>query len=189
MFIYKGERKTKAKRAAFMGLLFALALTLSWFESLLPAVPGLPPGIKIGLSNIITMFCLFIAGIPYAVLLAVLKALFAFIIRGAISGILSLSGGLVSVVFMTILLLVLKDSPSTGFISICGACMHNAAQLSAASFIVGSGSVFYYLPILLISGVIMGVVTGLIYRNVNPYLARIPFMTYNEKVERKQKNR
>ncbi len=49
------NRNQKVKRLALMGLLFALAMALSFLESLLPALPMLPPGIRLGLSNIITM--------------------------------------------------------------------------------------------------------------------------------------
>ena len=56
------NRNCKVKRLALMGLLFALAMALSFLESLLPALPMLPPGIRLGLSNIVTMYALFVLG-------------------------------------------------------------------------------------------------------------------------------
>ena len=56
------NRNRKVKRLALMGLLFALAMALSFLESLLPALPMLPPGIRLGLSNIVTMYALFVLG-------------------------------------------------------------------------------------------------------------------------------
>ena len=44
-----------------MGLLFAVAVVLSYIEGMV-TIPGLPPGIKLGLSNIVTMYCVFFSG-------------------------------------------------------------------------------------------------------------------------------
>ena len=70
------NRNQKVKRLALMGLLFALAMALSFLESLLPALPMLPPGIRLGLSNIITMYALFVLGPASGYTIAVLKSLF-----------------------------------------------------------------------------------------------------------------
>ena len=68
-----------------MGLLFALAMALSFLESLLPALPMLPPGIRLGLSNIVTMYALFVLGPVSGYTIAVLKALFVLLTRGAVA--------------------------------------------------------------------------------------------------------
>ena len=70
------NRNRKVKRLALMGLLFALAMALSFLESLLPALPMLPPGIRLGLSNIVTMYALFALGPVSGYTIAVLKSLF-----------------------------------------------------------------------------------------------------------------
>ena len=49
-------RAGPARRVAVTGLLAALALTLSLLEGMLPPVPVLPPGAKLGLSNLAVMF-------------------------------------------------------------------------------------------------------------------------------------
>ena len=48
--------KSKAYKTAFMGLMLGLALALSFLESMLPVLPFLPVGVKLGLSNIVTMY-------------------------------------------------------------------------------------------------------------------------------------
>ena len=48
--------KKKAEHIALIGLLGALALVLGILENLLPPLPGMPPGAKAGLSNLVTMF-------------------------------------------------------------------------------------------------------------------------------------
>ena len=75
------NRNRKVKRLALMGLLFALAMALSFLESLLPALPMLPPGIRLGLSNIVTMYALFALGPVSGYTIAVLKSLFVLLTR------------------------------------------------------------------------------------------------------------
>ena len=77
------NRNRKVKRLALMGLLFALAMALSFLEALLPALPMLPPGIRLGLSNIVTMYALFVLGPVSGYTIAVLKSLFVLLTRGA----------------------------------------------------------------------------------------------------------
>ena len=162
-----------AKRVAGMGLLMALALALSFLEGLVPAVAGLPPGVKLGLSNVVTMFCLFYMGTPFALVTVVLKAGFAFIIRGFTAGLLSFAGGLTALAVMVSLRFISKSRASLGFSSIMGAVTHNAGQLIAAYLLIGSGAVFYYAPVLLLAGLVMGAVTGTVCKTVLPYLKKL----------------
>ena len=77
-------------------MLFALAIALSYLESLVSPLLGLMPAIKLGLSNIVVMYALLFLRTRTALLLVVLKALFAFLTRGATAGFLSLCGGALS---------------------------------------------------------------------------------------------
>ena len=67
-------------------MLCAQAIALGWLESLLPAVPWLPPGAKPGLANIIIMFAAGNLGLGWAAVLALVKAGFAFVTRGVTAG-------------------------------------------------------------------------------------------------------
>lgn len=167
------NRNSKVKRLALMGLLFALAMALSFLESLLPALPMLPPGIRLGLSNIITMYALFVLGPASGYTIAVLKAAFVLLTRGAVASAMSLSGGLVSVTVMLLIALLPNMKKQYLLLSIFGAAAHNMGQLVAARFIIGNRYVWYYLPILLIAGIIMGIITGLALRVVLPYINRL----------------
>ena len=100
------NRNCKVKRLALMGLLFALAMALSFLESLLPALPMLPPGIRLGLSNIVTMYALFVLGPVSGYTIAVLKSLFVLLTRGAVAAAMSASGGIASVTVMLLLSLL-----------------------------------------------------------------------------------
>lgn len=161
-------RQQKTKKIAMTGLMLALAIALSYLESLIPSV-GIP-GVKLGLSNTVTMYCLFFLGPVPAFTVALLKSGFVLLTRGAVSGLLSLAGGLCSVAVM---LLVNKLGASYGMASVTGALTHNLAQLVVARFITGSVFSWYYLPVLVISGVVMGTVTALVLRLVMPVLEKI----------------
>lgn len=163
----------KIRNITGLGLLFALVLVLSFLESLLPSVPFLPPGIKPGLSNIVTMYCLFYLGAGQAYSLILLKALFALITRGMTAALLSLCGGLLAVTVMLVLMLPKKHMLSVFLLSVFGAVGHNIGQLTAAGLIIGSFSAFAYLPVLLAAGVAMGALTGAVLRAVLPAIGKI----------------
>lgn len=163
-----------AHRVSFMGLLFALAVVLSIVEGLIPALPSMPPGIKLGLSNIVTMFCLFVLDKKSAFCILLLKSLFAFLVRGGmIAAALSFTGGLFSILTMLLLLLITSSKLSYLLISIVGGVMHNVGQLVMVMILLQTQYVWYYFPVLLLSGVGMGLVTGFIYKVISPYLERL----------------
>ena len=93
----------KTRHIALSGLLFALAMALSFIEGSL-VIPGLLPGMKLGLANIVVMYALFFMGVKQALVLDVLKALFVFLVSGFTAGFLSLCGGLLSLLVMAAVL-------------------------------------------------------------------------------------
>ena len=168
----RNSGRKSAKFIAFLGLLLALAVTLAFFESMLPGLPLLPTGIKLGLSNIVTMYCLLFLGFGPAVSVAVMKSLFVLSTRGPIAAFMSISGGLSSVLVM-LLVIRLLPTLSQYFVSIAGAVFHNVGQLGASTLILKTPLALYYLPVMVISGVVMGVVTGILLRLVMPYLKNV----------------
>lgn len=163
----------RARRVAFLGLMFALAMVLSVLEWMLPVLPGLPPGIKLGLSNIVTMYALFFLGISDSFLLAVLKSLFVFLTRGAVAGLLSGAGGLLSVCVMLVGIKLSRHTIPYTLISVCGGIFHNLGQLLMVALLMGSTIALYYLPVMLLSGFGMGLVTGILLRTLLPHLKRL----------------
>lgn len=168
----------KTKNVALSGLLFALALALSFIESTIAPLLGLMPGIKIGLANVVVMYALFFMGTRQALLLVVLKAFFVFLTRGAVAGFLSLSGGLLSL-FIMVLLQHLPVKPTYFILSVCGAVFHNMGQLIAASLVLSSAFALGYAPVLLISGLVMGAVTSLSLKAVLPALQKLGYSVQN----------
>lgn len=164
---------SRARSITNMAMLFAVALVLSFLEGLLPPLPYLPPGFKLGLSNIATMYALFFMGRKNAFTIAVLKAAFVFMTRGATSGILSLSGGLVSVLVMSVLAAVGGKKISYLMLSISGAIFHNLGQLAVLTLLMLNTYALWYTPVLLIAGIVMGFVTGSVLKIVMPAFKRI----------------
>ena len=170
-------QNSKAKEVALGGVLFALALALSFLESLITPLLGLMPGIKLGLSNVVVMYALFFMGGRQAYALCLLKAFFVLLTRGVVAGFLSLCGGLLSLTVM--LLLCRLPIPVTDYIlSVCGSVFHNLGQLIAASFVLKNVFTLAYAPILLVSGLVMGALTARGLAAILPALRRLGYNTH-----------
>lgn len=161
--------KSSAKFVAFTGILAALAVVLSLLENLLPPVPGMPPGAKLGLSNIVSMYTAGCVGFFPAMAVALVKGLFAFLTRGITAGLMSTVGGL----FSTLIVWLLKKL-RFGLLgaSAAGALAHNAAQLMIACLLTSS-AVLYYAPILVLLGTASGILTGLVLGVLLPPLEKL----------------
>lgn len=167
-----------------MAILLAMAVVLSILESALPPLPMLPPNARLGLSNIIVMYTMFFLGKKNAYGMAVLKSVFVAFTRGAIAGMMSFLGGVTSLTFMVIMLLIFKKNISYILLSVVGAIGHNIGQLIGASIQLGLNVVKYYWAIFLISGVFFGVITGILLKFVMPVFNRIIGIDdYHEKSE------
>ena len=163
----------KTKRLVLTGLLFALALVLSLVESSIPQLTIPVPGVKLGLSNIVVMYALFFVGKKQAFAIAILKSGFVFITRSATAAFLSLFGGVLSVVIMMFLMLIFKEKISYLIISIAGSVFHNIGQFVAISISYTSLGLWAYLPLLIISGVIAGIVTATLLRFILPAFKKL----------------
>lgn len=166
------NRRFRAKEVAFTGMLFALACVLSFAESALTAPLLLPPGIKLGLANVVVMYAFLLLGKSPAVLLVLLKALFSLLTRGGTAAFLSLCGGMAAFVILLAVDILFRQKESICFLSVLGAVGHNVGQLAAASVLLGV-SVYGYTPVLLISGVIVGCLTGVLLKALLPPLKRL----------------
>lgn len=164
--------KDKTRRVALTGMLFALAIVLSLLEGTLTPLLGLPPGVKPGLANIVVMYALFFMGTKQALVLVVLKGLFVFLVRGASSGAMSLAGGVVSLCVMLVLLFATRKKASYLILSVAGAVSHNLGQLAMASLWLGTPLGLAYAPVLILSGIGMGVLTSLSLRALLPALEK-----------------
>ncbi len=174
--VIAAEQRANTQRTrsiVLTGLIFAMALILTIVENAFPALPLPVPGVKFGLSNIAVMYALFFLSRGQAYSIAVLKSLFVAVTRGLIAGILSLTGGILSLTAMVLIMVIFKNKASYMVISITGAAAHNLGQFAAISFIYAGMYLWAYLPVLLISGVLAGIVTATLLRFIIPALKRL----------------
>lgn len=162
----------KTARTALIGVLTAEALAFSFIESIVPPIPGLPPGAKPGFSNIITMFAAESMGLPCALGITFAKAVFAFITRGFTAALMSFCGGILSTLVMYLLLKAKKSPFGFSGIGVICALAHNLGQLTAAAFLLGTSAAFGYAPVLLVFAVITGLITGNVYKAVSPLMKK-----------------
>ncbi len=159
----------KTKYLTYMAMLLTLTIVLSILESMLPSFTAIP-GVKLGLANIVVMFTVFFIGKKQAFALNIAKGLFALITRGAVAGILSLCGGILSILVIILLLRLFGSSISYLILSIAGAIFHNIGQIIAVSFMLNAYA-YMYLPVLIASGVVMGSITGVLLKTLMPVLS------------------
>ncbi len=155
---------------AYMGLLVALGLILSYVESLIPFFFGVP-GMKLGLANIMVLFGMELLDNKKAIGINVLRILLAGFLFGNLYSIFySLAGALLSFLIMVLLR---KWKFGLMGISAGGGMSHNIGQLLVAALVVDTWQVGYYAPVLLVFGLLTGLVNGLISGLTLPYLKRI----------------
>lgn len=148
----------KTKRLVLLAMLTAVAMILSYVESLLPSV-GIP-GVKMGLANIAVIFALFRFGWKEAAALSLVRVVLVSLLFGSIGAMLySLAGAVLSLAVMA--LLRRTDRFSTVGISVAGGVAHNAGQILMAMLILQTKQLLGYLPVLAVSGIAGGVLTGL----------------------------
>ena len=156
--------KNKRGRVAVFGVFTALALIFSYVELLIPINFGIP-GAKLGLANLVIIIVLYKTDWKEALLLSVVRIVLAGFLFGNLFGILySLAGGILSLAVMALL----KRSRAFSIIgvSMAGGVSHNVGQLIMAMLVVETYAVGYYLPVLLIAGLITGTLIGIAGREM-----------------------
>ena len=149
----------KAKRLSLYGMLLAAAMILSYVESLLPISFGVW-GVKIGLPNIVIVFALYRFSVRGAWVISLLRVFLVSLLFGNLfSFAFSIAGAVFSLALMS--LLFKTKWLSVAGLSIAGAVMHNVGQIAAAVWVLGTGVIAFYLPVLCVSGVIAGIFVGL----------------------------
>lgn len=148
------------KRIARYGLLIALALILSYLESLIPVFVAVP-GVKMGLPNIVIMFALYSLGTKDAVIISLIRVVLAGAMFGNVFAILySAAGAVLSLLVMALLLKTKRFGPIG--VSVAGGVAHNVGQIIVAILVTETAQIVFYLPVLCISGIVAGVLIGIV---------------------------
>ena len=150
----------KTQKLTVMALTTAIALVLSFIESQIPAfVAG--PGVKMGLANIAIVYALYRLGWKEAALISLIRVVLVSLLFGSAASFLySLAGAVLSLLGMALLKKTGKFTEIV--VSVAGGVLHNIGQIAMASIILETDALRYYLPFLLVSGILAGVVIGLI---------------------------
>lgn len=147
-----------AKKITLLSLFCALAMIMSYLESLIPL--PLPFGIKVGLPNIIIVFILYRIGTKEAIAVSLVRvALVSLLFGSVLSLAYSLAGAILSISIMIILKSI--KTFSTVAVSVVGGVCHNAGQIIVACIVMDTVQISYYLPLLAISGIVAGVLVGI----------------------------
>ena len=161
-------------RAAYFGVFTALALIFSYVESLIPIHFGVP-GIKLGLANLLIVIFLYKRNAEEALLLSVIRiVLSGFLFANLFSILYSLAGGILSLAVMAYL--KKRGTFSVVGISIAGGVCHNIGQLVVAMIVVETFAMLYYMPVLLVAGLITGFLIGVVADQVLRRISNIMFL-------------
>ena len=148
------------KKIATSALMIALAMILSFVESQIPSF-FLIPGIKLGLANIAVIFALYRLSIKDAIVVSLIRVVVVSTLFGtSLTLAYSLSGAVLSLLIMV--LLKKSDRFSIVGVSVAGGISHNIGQIIMAIILMHNSVISYYLPFLIISGIVTGVVIGLV---------------------------
>ena len=149
----------KASKIAQYGLLTALALVLSYLESLIP--PLWVPGVKLGLPNLAVIFALYRLGWKDACAISLVRVVLVTLLFGNGAALAySVAGAALSLSLMGLLKRTGKFS-SVG-VSVAGGVAHNAGQILVAMALLETARLAWYLPVLWVSGTIAGVLIGIV---------------------------
>ena len=150
----------KTKKLTVMALTTALAMILSFVESQIPAFVAIP-GVKMGLANIAVVFALYKLGWKEAVGISLIRVVLVSILFGTAASLFySLAGAVLSLLGMRLLK---KTGKFTEIIvSVTGGVLHNIGQIAMACILLETDALKYYLPFLLVSGILAGVVIGVV---------------------------
>lgn len=152
---------SKSKRLAFLSMMTAFALVLSYLESLLPPIYAAVPGVKLGLPNIVIIFLLYRFSVKEAALVSFVRLLAVALLFGNVMTLLySFAGALLSLAVMW-LLKKIQICSMVG-VSVLGGVFHNIGQIIVAAVVLQTAEIGYYMPVLAISGTLAGIAVGLI---------------------------
>ena len=148
------------KRLTRMSLLTALALIIFTVEAQIPPLVPIP-GVKLGLANIITVYAMFCLGPKDTLCILLCRIFLGSVFAGNMMTIFySFSGGMLCYLIMLVMRKLVTQQ-QIWVCSVLGAIGHNIGQITAAVLIARTVQLFVYLPVLLISGMIAGLITGL----------------------------
>lgn len=159
------------KRVAYCAMLTALAMIFGYVEALIPFGLGIP-GVKLGLANIVIVLALYLLPAYQAFAIQLMRIVLVSFLFGNLSMMLySLAGGILS--FLVMLIVKRGDAFSITGVSIAGGVSHNIGQLIVAVLVVRNLKIAFYLPVLIMAGLITGCFIGMLAYRIKPVLDKL----------------
>ena len=164
------SKRFNTKRVALCGLLLAMMLILGWIEK---QIPTPHPAMKLGLSNSVLIFAVYMLDIPTAYVLMFFKVFLSNVMFGSlgVSFAMGLAGGAVSLTAMVLLSRI--KGMHTVTVSVVGGVMHHVGQILMALLVVNTPGLMVSLPFLMLMGLFFGAVTGVCADRVMKYMRKM----------------
>lgn len=154
------SNRNKTKHIAVSAVLASLGLIFSYIEAIMPFSIGIQ-GVKLGIANLVVIIALYTLGKSYAFSINVIRIIVAgLLFNGLFGALYSLAGACIS--FLVMLLLKKINLFSIVGVSMAGGVAHNVGQLLVAAVIISNIKIFLYFPVLLFSGMITGIIIGIV---------------------------
>lgn len=150
----------KARKLTALALLSAIALSIFVIELQIPPILPLP-GVKLGLSNIVTVFTVFAMGPVEGICVLFVRVFLGAIFAGNFATIAYSAAGGACAILITILLRRILKKEQLWVAGCMGAMAHSVGQMITAVLISGTPSIIIYLPALLVCSIVTGAFTGL----------------------------
>lgn len=161
----------KTQRIAVIGVISAFAIILSYIESLI-SFNFFVPGVKLGLANLAVVMVMYIFGNREAIIVNLIRILIVGLLFTNLFSILfSIAGAVIS--FLLMVLAKRTGKLSVMGVSVIGGVSHNIGQIIVAAFVVETYSVIYYVPVLIVAGVVTGMINGIVSETLVKYLRGI----------------
>ena len=171
----KQKSKFTTQQLTRLALLASASVVLGYIEGIITALMPLPPGIKLGLANTVVLYSIYTLGIGGSIILIILKVVLTGFMSGNLAAafLYSMGGAVLSLIAMLLVKNLSRDTVSIVGVSVVGAVFHNIGQLTAFSLMFQNAAPLAYLPVLTVSAVVMGLVTGATLKVVIPALKRL----------------
>lgn len=155
------------RRIAIIALFVALAVALNIVERSI-IIPGVHPGVKLGLANVISLLSIIMLGPGDAFLIVAVRCFIGAVIAGnPVSFLFSFIGGMLSTLVMVVMWNYFNEFIGIVKISMTGAVFHNVGQLLMAALLVQSWQVYVFLPVLMLSAVTTGYIVGFLTKQLH----------------------
>ena len=149
----------KTKKLTTLSMLTAIALTIFMVEAQIPPLTPIP-GIKMGLSNIVTVFIVFAIGSKEAAAVLFVRIFLGAVFAGNFSTIFYSAAGGLCAILVTIGLRKILTKKQLWVAGVCGAIAHSIGQMAMAIALLETPGLIAYLPIMIAASIVSGTFTG-----------------------------